>query len=135
MIWPSAPVRPFQKERVMPPPAGFGAAAAAGAVVAAGAAAAAGLVGSAAAGAAAGLVGSAAAGLAGAAVGAAVGAAAWPQAASTAPEPNTTAMRTNERRDVLFIPLPAFRLCLRLVPAFVPAYTAAPQGSCQAPAP
>src|SRR6478672_10192278 len=69
MIWPSAPVRPFQNDSVMFAPPGFGAAAAAGAVVAAGAAA--------------GLVGSAAAGFGGsvALAGAAVGAAAWPQAA------------------------------------------------------
>src|SRR5438067_2359910 len=110
MIWPSAPVKPFQNDSVMFDPPGLGAAAAAGAVVAAGAAA--GLVGSAAAGAAAGFVGSA--GLAGAAVGAAVGAAAWPQAVSSAAAPTTNAVRTNARRDVRIAFLPLFRYLFRL---------------------
>src|SRR5262245_37730787 len=102
MIWPSAPVRPFQYVIVTPPAPGFAAAAAgaaAGAVVAA--AAAAGLVGSAAAGldASAGLLSAGLASAGFAAGGAAVGVA-WPQAASSAAEPAAMALRTNRRRDV-----------------------------------
>src|SRR5581483_6627031 len=118
MIWPSAPVRPFQNESVMLPAPGFGAAAAAG------------LVGSAAA---AGLVGSA--GLAGAVVGAAVGAAACPQAARSAAEPSRATLRTNERRDVRICPFLLVVSRTGFVPGFVPAYTGARQGCCQASSP